>query len=427
MATTQKKWLASDAVDDTNLKLRNNNYLLARNAVNSGDVNIVKVNASDVIEFASVPQVTSDPSANNDLVRKSWADTQLSAKQSTSAKNVAGGYAGLDGGGKILASQVPLEFMTVKGNWNANTNSPLLSDVAIAASKIIQDITYTAKTAGAAGNSITIAYTSTVTQGNEVASAIGNAITVEIESGVSTATQVKTAIDTFNLLVDAVITGTAGNSQITVGATNLANGQDLGDQGDVYRVSVAGTQDLGSGSQIFGVGDWCMFTTDNEWKRSPATDAVTSVNTKTGGVVLVTDDIAEDGTPVNLWFTDARAKTAAVLNTTAGSETDQAASVSAMKTYVGTAISGITGADAELEVKTLIAGDITNQYVDLLQVALVDSCVVWPVGGPVQTPTTDYTLDYTGGAGGKTRLTFAGDLASKLAATDKLAIHYLRA
>ena len=40
------------------------------------------------------------------------------------------------------------------------------------------------------------------------------------------------------------------------------------------------------------------------------TDAVTSVNTLTGAVVLVTDDIAEDGSPVNLWFTNARARSA---------------------------------------------------------------------------------------------------------------------
>ena len=41
-----------------------------------------------------------------------------------------------------------------------------------------------------------------------------------------------------------------------------------------------------------------------------------------------------------LYFTDARAKTAAVVNSTAGNETDQAPSVSAMKAYVSTAAGG---------------------------------------------------------------------------------------
>jgi hypothetical protein len=48
------------------------------------------------------------------------------------------------------------------------------------------------------------------------------------------------------------------------------------------------------------------------------TDAVSSVNTKTGAVVLVTDDIAEDGTPVNLWFTNARARGAVSAGTGIG-------------------------------------------------------------------------------------------------------------
>ncbi|WP_412471134.1 tail fiber domain-containing protein [Halobacteriovorax sp. RT-2-4] len=46
---------------------------------------------------------------------------------------------------------------------------------------------------------------------------------------------------------------------------------------------------------------------------------------------LDTDDVAEAG---NLYFTDVRAQTAAVVNSTAGSETTQAPSVSAVKNYV---------------------------------------------------------------------------------------------
>jgi len=40
------------------------------------------------------------------------------------------------------------------------------------------------------------------------------------------------------------------------------------------------------------------------------TDAVTSVNTLTGAVVLTADSIAEAGTPTNLYFTNARARSA---------------------------------------------------------------------------------------------------------------------
>lgn len=53
--------LATNAVTDAKIRLTNNGYLKARNAANSGDINIVKVNASDAIEFASVPNIGVPP------------------------------------------------------------------------------------------------------------------------------------------------------------------------------------------------------------------------------------------------------------------------------------------------------------------------------------------------------------------------------
>jgi len=60
-------------------------------------------------------------------------------------------------------------------------------------------------------------------------------------------------------------------------------------------------------------------------------DAVTSVNGQTGSVILTTTNIAEGS---NLYYTDGRAQTAAVVNSTAGTQTVQAPSVASMKTYV---------------------------------------------------------------------------------------------
>ena len=50
---------------------------------------------------------------------------------------------------------------------------------------------------------------------------------------------------------------------------------------------------------------------DADWQNLSGV-SVSSVNAQTGSVVLVTDDIAEDGAPINLWFTNARAQAAAV-------------------------------------------------------------------------------------------------------------------
>ena len=86
----------------------------------------------------------------------------------------------------------------------------------------------------------------------------------------------------------------------------LADG--TGDTGMVYRVGTAGTQDLGSGSIDFNVGDYVIYNNSGVWEKSDTTDAVASVNGFTGIVVLDTDDIAEGVT--NLYYTDERAQDA---------------------------------------------------------------------------------------------------------------------
>jgi len=55
----------------------------------------------------------------------------------------------------------------------------------------------------------------------------------------------------------------------------LADG--TGSPGDMYRVNVAGTQNLGSGSQTFAVGDLIIANESTVWEKLQATDAVTSV------------------------------------------------------------------------------------------------------------------------------------------------------
>ena len=81
----------------------------------------------------------------------------------------------------------------------------------------------------------------------------------------------------------------------------LADG--VGDTGDVYKVSVAGTQDLGSGSISYSVGDE-LYYNGSEWEKLGASSGVTSVNGFSGVVVLDTDDISEGAT--NLYYTDTR-------------------------------------------------------------------------------------------------------------------------
>lgn len=118
---------------------------------------------------------------------------------------------------------VTLDETLVSGNITFK-RAPLAS---VKASKVIQDLTYQADTAGAAGNSITITYVNDGTAGAETVGVVGSAITVHMQSGASTATQIKAAVDASGAaaaLVDVSISGVGATAQTAVGATSLAGG-----------------------------------------------------------------------------------------------------------------------------------------------------------------------------------------------------------
>lgn len=69
----------------------------------------------------------------------------------------------------------------------------------------------------------------------------------------------------------------------------LADG--TGDIGDVYRVTVAGDRNLGSGSISFSVGDYVIYNNSLVYEKSDTTDAVATVAGQTGNVTLTSSDV----------------------------------------------------------------------------------------------------------------------------------------
>lgn len=138
--------------------------------------------------------------------------------------------------------------------------------------------------------------------------------------------------------------------------TTLANGAGNADEdiGNVWRASVAGSHDFGAGAIAFEVGDYAILNSSKVWERADTSDAVTSVNSKTGAVTLITDDIAEGGTPTNKWFTDARAQSAVVTSSISNDDTTHAPSGDAvydallLKTNVADLSSTANGKGASL-------------------------------------------------------------------------------
>lgn len=105
MAKLLTKFIADDAVDGSKFKLNNDEFLRARNAADSADVDIVKLTATDAIEFASK---VSDPDSSAPTV-----DAQLANKKYVDDQ--------------VATISIPSVF-ELQGNWNATTNTPTLDN-----------------------------------------------------------------------------------------------------------------------------------------------------------------------------------------------------------------------------------------------------------------------------------------------------------
>lgn len=156
-----------------------------------------------------------------------------------------------------------------------------------------------------------------------------------------------------------------GNWDASTNTPSLADG--TGNAGDVYRVNVAGTQDLGSGSQTFAIGDWVVYN-GTIWEKSINSNAVVSVNGQSGIVTLTTTDISE-GT--NLYFTDERAQDAVGNILTDSSKIDftynDAGNTITATIVAGSLVNADINASAAIDASKIANGSVSNaefQYLD---------------------------------------------------------------
>jgi len=108
-----------------------------------------------------------------------------------------------------------------------------------------------------------------------------------------------------------------GTWNATTNSPTLADG--AGSIGDVYRVTVAGTQNLGSGAITFDVGDYAVLNASLVWEKSDTTDSVPTVFGRTGNVVAADADYSaaqvtasDSGLLVVTGFTRVQAAIAAI-------------------------------------------------------------------------------------------------------------------
>jgi len=430
MAQLQKKFIANNAVDGSKIRLSNNENLKARNAADSADVNILKVNASDRVEFASLPQVTSDPSAANDLVRKSYVDSVLQGlkpKQAVRAATV---------GSNINLANALENGDSLDGVTLATGDRVLVKDQTSASENGI----YIVQASGAAVRSTDFDSLSPIDEINGAYVAVQEGSVNAGKLFVQAGTVATIGTDPINFVFFNSVSGIIGGDMITVSGSNISvdlattsglESTNPGNNAGQLRVKLeASTPTLQiNGSNELGV-KFSGTTSGLE-----ATASGLAVNTEASNPSLEVNGSGE---------LKVKYDTAAGLNSGASGLAVQLDAAGGLEFNTGSirinvdATNGTSKVNAsnELEVIkkeeeqfTLNGTNITNQYIDLAHAArAVASISLTVLGGLTQERGVDYTVSLTGGAGGVTRITFAGDLATagaaELISGDKLVVSY---
>lgn len=248
-----------------------------------------------------------------------------------------------------------------------------------------------------------------------------------------------------NLIIDGV---DLGSSTATPPKRVALTGQTTGSENGVYTYSISGgnytltrATDFDTDAEVTH-GAYFMVTSGTAYSgyevilttQDPITLGTTSLDfSKFPSTLSLTagDMMAKTGNN----FTVDIASVSGLESTNPGNATgqlrvraDQASLEKDKSTKLDTGTNSLIAKRSRRELFTLTAGNITAQYVDLQNVATDGSVKFGVAGAGEQIETVDFTVNYTGGAGSKTRVAFAGGLAtggvSELVAGDVVQINY---
>ena len=74
----KERGIENNAVSESKVRLRNNQNLRGRNAADTSDIGILKVNTSNLVEFVTKPQSSFTPSVSQDLATVQWVQDFVS-------------------------------------------------------------------------------------------------------------------------------------------------------------------------------------------------------------------------------------------------------------------------------------------------------------------------------------------------------------
>jgi hypothetical protein len=384
MSQIIKKFIGNDQVDGTKIKLANNQALRARNAANSADVDVLKLDGSDVIQMVGAVNASGAITGSN-LSGTNSGNVTLAAVGAVPNANGASltgqvlnlqPFDGTNPGVVPASGGGTTNFLRADGTWAAaggsganQSLSNLTNPTAINQDLIFNKASALVKTQDK--TSTTNSEAISVKSGDVVDGTAGD---VTIDSGVATGT------------------GASGNVYLGGDAGQIIVGSSLAS-------SPPNGISLGDGVNFFGG----MYSSSIN-----LVDSASPFNT----IQITTPALAS---PYGVIMPAAQG-TGALSNDGAGnlSWVPNSAPIN------------------QKDLFTLSAGDITNQYIDLSYEALIDSIDFLVKGGGImiQGASYDYSVSYTGGVAGVTRITFLNDLAtggaSALIAGDVIVAKYQR-
>lgn len=374
MAQIKNKFLADNAVDENKFRLSNDGSLKARNAANSADVDLFKLDTSDILQFLSHPRISSSAVNTDDVLTKKDLDASLDGLKPKEAVR--------------LATDANI---TLSGNQSIDGVLSVTGDRILVWQQT--DATENGIYVAAAGAWARAADFDSLTPEDEINGAYTMAQEGSTYAGWS--------------FVQFGTVSTIGSDDIdfTVRSNLSFSG---GDGIDVTGTTISVDHD-GEGL-TFSVGQLSL-----ELDGGTLTKSATGLKVADNGIDegQLSSNIDAESFQIAAGYTPAA-------GTVAATDTLQVA----FEKLDGN-IQAIDTATAAQESFTLDGTDISNQYVDLTNIANAGSVILTPDGGPMQIEGVDYILSTPGAF---TRVTFAGDLASggdaALVATDVIYIKY---